>query len=147
VHAADDGVHAGDKVVRDEGDTDVVVGAPLERVELSPQVTAPGERDGGHPLARADLIDELHGSARFEVDLHDHQMWPPGLDRRAALAHGGNGPPLVSSMKQRELDHLRQRLCADDQEDADIRLAPRCPGATSARRPARARPFARTHGH
>jgi hypothetical protein len=51
---------ARDTIVRNEGNTDVVIGAALEGIKLASKIAAPGQRDDTHRPSGARLIDELN---------------------------------------------------------------------------------------
>src|SRR5207244_11166355 len=76
---------AGDQIVRHEGETDVVIGASLEGVELPAQIAAPSEGDDPDRPGAARLVDELDPPTGLDVDINEKQMGLPLFDRASAL--------------------------------------------------------------
>jgi hypothetical protein len=120
VGAAQDGQDAGDELLRGEGHGEDVVHALLERLELGPQVTPPGEGDDGHPhgSGRRSVAQTDQHLPPGQVHVHHREVGLPGgehLDGRRG-GWGQAGPEPTVDVGQGELDHPGQHGLIEHQE-------------------------------
>ena len=132
--AAQDGQDAGDQLLGGEGHGEEVVHAPVERLELGPQVAPAGQGDDGHPLraGRRGVAQAREHLAPGEVHVHHREVGPPLPEhrRRGRGVRGDAGPEPAVDVGQGQLDHPGEHGLVEHQQHP--RGAPPGPGAVRA---------------
>ena len=107
-----------DEIVRNEGHTDVVIGAALERIELSAKVAPASQRDDTDRPTRPRVVDQLDARAGLEVDIEKEEVRLPVGDRDLGGFDARFRPSEIAAVAQGEVDGIRERPVFDDQEHA-----------------------------